>query len=619
MMEDIRVVSDDNRDSNADSVIQSCFDLKNPKSFFLFAGAGSGKTRSLVSALEYINTKMGRELKLNGRNVAVITYTNAARDEIKRRSRYNPLFEISTIHSFAWNLISSHTSDIREWLKREISVKKAEAETKFATCRKTTKTYKETEKKLAKLTQRLEYLDSVKHFIYNPDGLNLENNSLDHSEVTKITAEFLSQKETLQKILVDKYPVLLIDESQDTKKDLMNVLLQIQEKYATRFSVGLLGDIMQRIYLDGKDDLHKSIPPTWETPKKIMNHRSRKRIVDLCNSIRKPVDGIEQMSRGDKPGGFVRVFVSSRENPYDTEQVILHQMAKITGDAKWEQIKNVKALTLEHKMAASRLGFKNFYESLHNVSSYRQGLIDGSLSVVGVLTHILIPLHNADLNNNPFEKAKIAKENALIFKDNDLVLTNELLQELQTSIDSLSECWSGKDPSCCELLRIVYEKDIFSLSKDIEQMFENPPLEGDEDFQKISNLSAALNSPFSEVERYWEYVNGQASFDTHQGVKGLEFERVMVIIDDNEASGSNFKYNKLLGIEPKSITDLRNESEGKETSIDRTRRLLYVTCSRAINSLVIVFYVDDVDAAVSSLKETGWFDENEIMKEPIGC
>ena len=612
-MEDIRVVTDDNRDSNADSVIQSCFDLKNPKSFFLFAGAGSGKTRSLVSALEYINAKMGRELKLNGRNVAVITYTNAARDEIKRRSRYNPLFEISTIHSFAWNLICSHTCDIREWLKREISVKKAEAETKLATSRKTTKTYKDTEKKLVKLTQRLEYLDSVKHFIYNPDGLNVENNSLDHSEVIKITAEFLSQKETLQKILVDKYPILLIDQSQDTQKDLMNVFLQIQEKYATRFSVGLLGDIMQRIYLDGKDDLHKSIPTTWETPEKIMNHRSRKRIVDLCNSIRKPVDGIEQKSREDKPGGFVRIFVSSRNNPYETEQSILFQMSQITGDAKWEQIKNVKALTLEHKMAASRLGFKNFYESLHNVPSYRQGLMDGSLSVVGVLTHILIPLHQADLNNNPFEKAKIVKGNTLIFREKDFALTNELLQELQISVDTLSACWSEKDPSCCELLRIIYENKIFSLSKDIEQMLENPPSEGDEDFQKISNLSAALNSPFSEVERYWEYINGQASFDTHQGVKGLEFERVMVIIDDNAARSNTFSYDKLLGFEPKSDTDIKNESEGKDTTLDRTRRLLYVTCSRAVDSLAIVYYTDDIDKAYSTLLSNNWFAPEEVV------
>ena len=613
-MEDIRVVTDDNRDSNADSVIQSCFDLKNPKSFFLFAGAGSGKTRSLVYALEYINAKIGRELKLNGRNVAVITYTNAARDEIKRRSRYNPLFEISTIHSFAWNLICTHTCDIREWLKREISVKKAEAETKLATSRKTTKTYRETEKKLAKLTQRLEYLDSVKRFIYNPDGLNLENNSLDHAEVIKITAEFLSQKETLQKILIDKYPILLIDESQDTNKDLMNVFLQIQEKYAARFSVGLLGDIMQRIYLDGKDDLHKSIPPTWETPTKIMNHRSRKRIVDLCNSIRKSVDNIEQMSREDKPGGFVRVFVSPRDNSYDTEQSILRRMSQITGDPKWEQIKNVKALTLEHKMAASRLGFKNFYESLHNVPSYRQGLMDGSLSVIGVLTHILLPLHQADLNNNPFEEAKIVKENAIIFKEKDFVLTNELLQELQTSVDSLSACWSGRDPSCYELLRIVYEKNIFSLSKDIEQMLENPPSEGDEDFQKISNLLVALNSPFSEVERYWEYINGQASFDTHQGVKGLQFERVMVIIDDNAARSNTFSYDKLFGLEPKSDTDIKNESAGKDTTLDRTRRLLYVTCSRAMDSLAIVYYTDDVDKVYSALLSNDWFKQDEIIR-----
>lgn len=63
-----------------------------------------------------------------------------------------------------------------------------------------------------------------------------------------------------------------------------------------------------------------------------MNHRSRKRIVDLCNLIRKPVDGIEQRARSNKEGGFVRVFVSSRENPYDTERNAQSQMAEITCD-----------------------------------------------------------------------------------------------------------------------------------------------------------------------------------------------------------------------------------------------------------------------------------------------
>ena len=74
-----------------------------------------------------------------------------------------------------------------------------------------------------------------------------------------------------------------------------------------------------------------------------------------------------------------------------------------------------------------------------------------------------------------------------------------------------------------------------------------------------------------------------------------------------------FNYEKLFGITPKSQTDLKNESEGKETILDRTRRLLYVTCSRAIDSLAIVFYTDSIETTASALFKTGWFNENEIM------
>lgn len=614
MMEDICVVNDDNRDNAADSIIQNCLNIKNPKSFFLFAGAGSGKTRSLICALDYINKTCGRELKLKNRRVAVITYTKAARDEIKRRCHYNSLFEISTIHSFAWNLIRSHTEDIRIWLKSDIRARIDEAETKLASSsNKETKTYKQTEKKLNKLKKRFDYLALVKCFIYNPDGINTESNSLDHAEVIKITADLLLQQETLQKILVDTYPILLIDESQDTNKELMNVFLFIQAKYSHCFSMGLLGDVMQRIYLEGKEDLFASIPASWETPSKIMNHRSRKRIVDLCNLIRKPVDGIEQLPRSNKEGGFVRVFVASRESPYDTERNVQFQMAEIACDKKWEQSEEVKKLTIEHKMAAERLGFKHLFEALDNIPSYKQGLRDGSLSAIGVFTHVLLPLHKADLENNPFERTRIVKENAIAYKNKDFILTKESLDNLQNSIDTLSLCWKDKDPLCSELLNVIYENNIFPVSKDLQQLLENPPVEGDEDYQKLCGLSAALKTPFSEIERYWEYINGNASFDTHQGVKGLEFDRVMVIIDEESSQGTMFNYEKLLGITPKSQTDLKNESKGKETTLDRTRRLLYVTCSRAIDSLAIVFYTDSIETTASALLQTGWFNGNEII------
>lgn len=94
----------------------------------------------------------------------------------------------------------------------------------------------------------------------------------------------------------------------------------------------------------------------------------------------------------------------------------------------------------------------------------------------------------------------------------------------------------------------------------------------------------------------------------------MEFERVMVIIDDNAARSNNFSYDKLFGLEPKSDTDIKNESEGKDTTLDRTRRLLYVTCSRAMDSLAIVYYTDDVDKVYSTLLSNECFKRDEIIR-----
>ena len=114
--------------------------------------------------------------------------------------------------------------------------------------------------------------------------------------------------------------------------------------------------------------------------------------------------------------------------------------------------------------------------------------------------------------------------------------------------------------------------------------------------------------------KYYEYVSGNEGFDTHQGVKGLQFERVMTIIDDNESQGTTFNYEKLFGITEMSNRDFTNQQQGKETTIDRTRRLLYVTCSRAIDSLAIVLYVDQVDLAYEKVQACGWFKSDEIEK-----
>ena len=488
--------------------------------------------------------------------------------------------------------------------------------------RKSVLIYETIIQKIAMYRERREKLQDIKKFIYNPDGLNTEKNSLDHDEVLRICADFLTSKQTFQNIVVDRFPVLLIDESQDTKKALMDAFLILEENHRGRFCLGLLGDVMQRIYLDGKEKLLDCIPNEWAKPCKKMNHRSRKRIVTLCNDIRRPIDGIEQIARQDKPGGTVRLFIVDRKaDRILTEHTIQEKMSAYTGDDKWLDSSNNKYLTLEHHMAAKRLGFDDFFAPLYKVPSYRQGVGDGSLSIISVLSKIIIPLFKAYKENNRFAVMQLIKQYSPLMHESmkRRSFSCVTLKQLQESTKKLLELWNdGNDPSCIEILRIVHKEKLFELPSDIKIILTRADGEeqeySEDQLAKIDALENAMNVPFSHFIRYYEYVSGNEGFDTHQGVKGLQFERVMTIIDDNESQGATFNYEKLFGITEMSSRDLINQQQGKETTIDRTRRLLYVTCSRAIDSLAIVLYVDQVDLAYEKVHACGWFKVEEIEK-----
>lgn len=55
-----------------------------------------------------------------------------------------------------------------------------------------------------------------------------------------------------------------------------------------------------------------------------------------------------------------------------------------------------------------------------------------------------------------------------------------------------------------------------------------------------------MNLPVIQIVKFNNYINGNSMFGTHQGVKGLEFDRVLVIIDEKESNMPLFNYNKLL-------------------------------------------------------------------------
>lgn len=200
------------------------------------------------------------------------------------------MFYVSTIHSFAWELIRDFHHDIREWLRTNLTAKITELREKEANGRGG-KASIEGLAKIDSKSKRLARLDNIKSFSYSPAGENCEQNALNHSEVIGISANFLTQKPLMQWILIGRFPILLVDESQDTNKRLVDAFFATALAHEPRFSLGLIGDVMQRIYADGKDKIEQGLPPSWAKPPKKLNHRCPKRVVQLINQIRAAADG----------------------------------------------------------------------------------------------------------------------------------------------------------------------------------------------------------------------------------------------------------------------------------------------------------------------------------------
>jgi DNA helicase II / ATP-dependent DNA helicase PcrA len=625
-------ILDTTLDDNVDDQIYQCFNPANPKSFFLFAGAGSGKTRSLVSVLSKFKIEFGNSYKLYNKKIAIITYTNAAANEIKHRLEFDSIFYVSTIHSFAWELIKSLTTDIKTWLELDLNKSIAgleEAQSKSRDLKN--KTSIDRARKIESKQKRLTSLNQITKFVYNPNGDNVSKDSLNHAEVISITAYFMQTKTLMQNVIVSKFPIILVDESQDTKKELIDALFTLQQNKKDSFSLGLFGDTMQRIYSDGKEDLGNNLPLDWLRPAKQMNHRSNKRIIKLINEIRKDVDGQEQIHRTEKTEGFVRLFIVDRtSNKTKVEETVAEKMLVLTKDSKWgSKNEEVMTLILEHHMAARRMNFFELFEPLYKVEKFKTSLLDGSLSFLTVFTKIVLPLVEAHKKNDKFSVASIVKQHSMLLDKKTLEKEKNQLDSIKLaneSINKLLALWEdNKDPKLIEILEVIKENSLFPLhnllniitsrTKEEKGKFElevNDEEEDEKSDDSIEALDIVLQTTFSQIENYSIYLSDKSAFATHQGVKGLEYPRVMVIIDDVEARGFMFSYDKLFGSKELTADDKKRVQEGKETGIDRTKRLFYVACSRAKESLAIVAYTDNPVFVKESVKHYDWFHESEM-------
>lgn len=602
-----------NADNNIDLQLKECVSNEKRKSFFLFAGAGSGKTYSLVKLLENIQNVWGNKLIREHRQVAVITYTNAATDEIMRRIDYNPLFHVSTIHSFVWDSIKTYQKDIKARYLQRLQANIDELQAKIDTTKnKETKTYKANQEKINHLIERKETIEKIDKFIYNPNGDNLKANSLNHSDVIEIGTQMLQENLLLQQIITQQYPFMLIDESQDTRSGLVDAFFTIQKNFPNDFTLGLIGDIKQRIYMDGKADIKNLIPADWEKPEKVMNYRCSKRIIQLANKISLVLDGSEQQARDDAPEGYVHLFLVNSHNVLDKnakELDVRAKMSAITGDEQWNS--DVKVLTLEHSMAAVRLDFKDFYELFARLPKYQMSFLQGDMAEMSFFANMVFPLMTMLKENDGIGVLNLLKKKSPLLEavpDRDYP---EMLGKIRNVLDELRSS-NLEEMKVSEIIEFVQRNMLFAIPDYLTLALNSKEEEVDKDDKESLAWVRALQLPLRQFKAYDDYVHERTPYATHQGVKGLEFPRVLVLIDEEAAKGNMFSYEKLFNVTPLSQTDIKNKEMGKENSIDRTSRLFYVTCTRAKESLAILMYTSNTERAKQTAIHNGWFGKNEI-------
>jgi DNA helicase-2/ATP-dependent DNA helicase PcrA len=624
------VFANSNTDDSVDAIIGQCLAPEAPKSFFLYAGAGSGKTYSLVKALETFEVLHGSRFRKSRKKIAVITYTNAACDEIVERVKGDPLFHISTIHSFCWLQIQSFHDDIRAWLSASLPDEIAELQRLEEKGKAGTQASITRQRSIANKQERLDWLKQKREFTYSPNGDNIGKASLSHVEVLKICADFVGSRPSFQQIVINRYPFILIDESQDTNKGLIEAFFKLEEAHHNTFSLGLIGDMMQRIYGDGKNDLGLGLPERWAKPVKLMNRRSPSRIIALANDIRSETDGQQQKVLDGKPDGLVRMFIapSNKLDKPAFEDAVREKMSEMTGDTLWRDRDLVKHLMLEHMMAAARMGFSDMFAALSSSKRLTTALRSGDIPAVRLFSKQVLPLYQLQTSNsgsavmNHLRRAKspLLDKKAL----RSATDSEKNLHKLKVAIQDIQELVeSDSTVSFLEILRCVAEHNLFSIPQSLIPFVDKAaaiedddvteaPDETNEKVTTLDALQAFLETPFDQISAYDVYVSGLGPFDTHQGVKGLEFDRVLVVMDDGAAGGFLFSYEKLFDVKPPTKGDLDNQSKGVETGIDRTRRLFYVTCTRAEQSLALVAYSDDPKALKDSVLGKGWFHDHEV-------
>lgn len=593
--------------------------IEEGKSFVLEAGAGSGKTYTLIQTLKYLIQNKGEELLKSNQKIVCITYTNVAKNKIIDRIEHNELVLVSTIHEFLWGSLKQFQKQLKIELCKLNQIYFEKDKTKG----------KEDSRYIENLEERIKLVDKVE---YNDTSFNdFENGKIQHDDVIEIAKMIYKNYPILTDIVSAKYPYIFIDEYQDTAEETIFCLLDcLLKRNNEKCKIGFYGDSYQKIYNYGVGNLEKYYnldSGILELIKKEENFRSSRSVVELLNNFR---NNIQQKPQREIQGSAKFIYwanhpvkqVKQKVKDFNEENASIknqfyNRVIQKLSQKEWvfEGKTNSKILVLANSRVANRAGFGNLFKLFSDrfPTSVKERLLDRNHALITFfvgsidkktsqerktgLEHLIDFWYNGNQN----EVIRFIKKNGSIFNDEFNHGHKKQVAELLETLTTNRKDWKIRD-----VYEFASQSGLISnrkINEFIERLFVDPDKQNKEEKERQLRdktlFDTFMDLSYRELLSFWKHVQNNTVFSTKHGTKGDEFENVLTVIDDTEwVQEYNFK-------------NFFNDTEEKPERKLRTRNLFYVECSRAIDNLIVLCLSELDSKALTNIKT--WFGNDNVI------
>lgn len=552
--------------TEADEKIQECLNAR--QSFLVDAGAGSGKTSSLIRALDFIRGPDRSSVMGEGQRVACITFTNVAKNEIIERTERDPLFVVSTIHDFLWATIKSFQKELKPALLAFNDSLPANSRRK---------------QNQAELQATLKNVPAIG---YSDRGANFLEGRIFHDDLLGMAHIMFRDHPLLSKVVAARFPFIFVDEYQDTDPLVVTTLLDHLLKTDQPPLIGFFGDKMQSIYQGGVGELSAEHQALLIQIKKEENYRCSTAVIDLLNKIR---TDIQQQPAGDNlPGAAGYVSLIGIDPDADLSALAVQKAHDAFG---WDVSGELKVLFLTHRLIARKAGYADLWAAYNSRGGFTQDRFQsGEDPIASFFVNRVEPFIVAWREGRVGRAISCLKERPIpIAGAAEKARVKAALDGLIAIIDA-----GGTVEAVLKHLR---EAQLVTLLDDLDIAIKGPVAPADPDTPEAAHqafMALLLAVPYVQVSRYRAVLENSMPFSTKHGVKGDEFQNVVVILDDAGANWNQYSFGKLLA-----GTDTSQSRE------KRTRNLFYVCCSRAKEKLIVADLGAGAQAKIEELFGAG--------------